>query len=171
MVILPKARYNWIHLRLQDFKTNNELLLKNHESRPTGSTPFPEANAVTNESFSGRGRGRKGGYSRGRGRGRGRGPNRGGSNSRPKWGKIEKNPRRETGGNNRHTENTCYRCGGKGHWSRTCRTPRHLVDLYQESLKSNGKGPRIEVNHVEKAENSEHEDVDIAHLDVADFLV
>jgi hypothetical protein len=22
----------------------------------------------------------------------------------------------------------------KGHWSRTCRTPRHLVELYQASL-------------------------------------
>ncbi|XP_021735734.1 uncharacterized protein LOC110702338 [Chenopodium quinoa] len=110
-VILPKALYDWLHLRLQDFKSmseynstmfritsqlklcgekitdaemlektystfnannvvlqtqysekgftkyfeliscllvdehNNELLMKNHESRPTGSTPFPEANA------------------------------------------------------------------------------------------------------------------------------
>ncbi|XP_048496473.1 uncharacterized protein LOC125495714 [Beta vulgaris subsp. vulgaris] len=108
-VILPKARYDWLHLRLQDFKSvseynstmfritsqlklcgekitdaemlektyttfhannvvlqtqyrekefkkyseliscllvaeqNNELLMKNHESRPTGSVPFPEA--------------------------------------------------------------------------------------------------------------------------------
>ena len=25
---------------------NNELLMKNHESRPTGTTPFPEVNAV-----------------------------------------------------------------------------------------------------------------------------
>ncbi|XP_021839718.2 uncharacterized protein [Spinacia oleracea] len=112
-VILPKARYDWLHLRLQDFKSvseynsvmfritsqlklcgekitdaemlektystfhannivlqtqyhekefkkyseliscllvaeqNNELLMKNHESRPTGSTPFPEANATS----------------------------------------------------------------------------------------------------------------------------
>ena len=122
MVILPKARYNWMHLRLQDFKTvseynlaifrissqlklceekiidfdmlektfstfhasnmllqrqyrekgfskysnliscllvaeqNNELLMKNHDSRPTGSAPFPEANATTYEN-SKRGRG------------------------------------------------------------------------------------------------------------------
>ena len=32
-------------------------------------------------------------------------------------------------------ENTCHRCGMKGHWSRTCRTTKHLVDLYQASLK------------------------------------
>ena len=111
-VILPKARYDWMHLRLQDFKSvseynsaifrissqlqlcgekitdedmlektfstfhasnvllqqqyrekgfrkyseliscllvakqNNELLMKNHEARPTGSAPFPEVNAT-----------------------------------------------------------------------------------------------------------------------------
>ena len=32
-------------------------------------------------------------------------------------------------------ENNCHRCGMKGHWSRTYRTPKHLVDLYQESIK------------------------------------
>nr|GEX63243.1 hypothetical protein VITISV_003809 [Tanacetum cinerariifolium] len=36
-------------------KQNNELLMKNHESRPTGSAPLPEANVVTYQS---RGRGR-----------------------------------------------------------------------------------------------------------------
>ncbi|XP_021768947.1 uncharacterized protein LOC110733239 [Chenopodium quinoa] len=62
---------------------NNELLMKNHESRPTSSTPFPEAN-VTNHneketknrvhsSSSGRGRSRGRGQWRGRGRGRGYG--------------------------------------------------------------------------------------------------
>ena len=111
-VILPKARYDWMHLRLQDFKSvseynlalfkitsqlklcgekvteedmlektfttfhasnkllqqqyrkcqfekyleliscllvveqNNELLLRNHQSRPTGSTPFPKVNGI-----------------------------------------------------------------------------------------------------------------------------
>jgi hypothetical protein len=126
-VALPNARYQWQHLRFQDFKSvseynsalfkittqlklcgqdvtendmlektfttfhasnmilqqqyrerrfskyseliscllvaekNNELLIKNHESRPTGSTAFPEVNANT-----------IGGNTRGRGRGRGR---------------------------------------------------------------------------------------------------
>ena len=26
---------------------NNELLMKNHQSRPTGSEPFPEVNAIS----------------------------------------------------------------------------------------------------------------------------
>jgi hypothetical protein len=33
----------------------------------------------------------------------------------------------------------------KGHWSRTCRTAKHLVDLYQASMKEKGK--EIEINH------------------------
>jgi len=42
---------------------NNELLMKNHQSRPTSSTPFPKANET---SFCGN----KGNHYRGRGRGR-----------------------------------------------------------------------------------------------------
>ncbi|XP_021732717.1 uncharacterized protein LOC110699533 [Chenopodium quinoa] len=105
-VILPRACYEWLNLRLQDFKStqyrekgfqkyselvscllvaeqNNELLMKNHESRPTGSTPFPEANVTTHNgketknrdhsisSGRGRGQGRDHGQWCGRGRGRG----------------------------------------------------------------------------------------------------
>ena len=44
-------------------------------------------------------------------------------------------------------EETCYRCGMEGHWSRTCRTTKHLVDLYQASLKDKGK--RVETNFVD----------------------
>ena len=41
-------------------------------------------------------------------------------------------------------KNKCYRCGMEGHSSCTCRTPKHLVDLYQDSIKEKGKG--IETN-------------------------
>ncbi|XP_019071443.1 uncharacterized protein [Solanum lycopersicum] len=37
--VLPRARYEWMHLRFQDFKTN-------HEARPTGTAPLPKANMV-----------------------------------------------------------------------------------------------------------------------------
>ncbi|XP_070013381.1 uncharacterized protein [Nicotiana sylvestris] len=61
MVILPQARYDWTHLKLQDFKSiteqHNRLLIKNHESRPTGSCPFSEVNE-TNFHQAKRGRGR-----------------------------------------------------------------------------------------------------------------
>ena len=34
----------------------------------------------------------------------------------------------------------------KGHWSRICRTAKHLVDLYQASIK--GKRTQIETNFI-----------------------
>ena len=136
-IILLKARYDWLHLRLQDFKSvsdynsalfkinsqlklcgenitdenmlektyttfhtsnvlmqqqyrehrftkyselitcllvveqNNELLLKNHQSRLTGSILLPEVNATIQVNIRGRGRGH-GYYGQGRGRGCGR---------------------------------------------------------------------------------------------------
>ena len=44
---------------------NNELLMKNHEARPTGSAPFPEVNVATYHPYNGQNRGR--GHGRGRG--------------------------------------------------------------------------------------------------------
>ena len=32
-------------------------------------------------------------------------------------------------------KDTCYRCGVERYWSRICRTPKHVVYFYQESLK------------------------------------
>nr|XP_017250847.1 PREDICTED: uncharacterized protein LOC108221484 [Daucus carota subsp. sativus] len=171
-VILPKARYDWMHLRLQDFKTN-------HESRPTGSRPFPEANAATYNYGRGRGGGR--GRSGNRGRGRGRGFARG-QGTRGRGYKIHNYPifKNDTSNPNPKLENninkdkgkgvvesTCYRCGVKGHWSRTCRTPKHLVELYQASLKDKGKN--VETNLV--CGENEHADdlLKMTYLDAADF--
>ena len=55
----------------------------------------------------------------------------------------------------------------KGHWSRTCRTPRHLVDLYQTSLKDKGKN--VEINLV--FEDKEHAEnlLKMTYLNTADF--
>ncbi|CAA7020358.1 unnamed protein product [Microthlaspi erraticum] len=204
-VILPRARYDWTHLRLQDFKSvseynsalfkitsklelcgekvtdadmlektfstfhannvvlqtqyrekgfqkysqliscllvaeqNNELLMKNHGLRPTGSAPFPEANATS--------------YDR--------------KERKPQWTRPHpwsrswwtgswlwswkrfwctpkssfKNARshqnqENKGGNKQVTQgNACYRCGGNDHWARLCRTPKHLVGLYQQAVK------------------------------------
>ncbi|KAK9682553.1 hypothetical protein RND81_10G081800 [Saponaria officinalis] len=53
---------------------NNELLMKNHESRPTGSTPLPEANVTSyNEKGNYRDHASSSGRGRGRGQWRGRG--------------------------------------------------------------------------------------------------
>ena len=120
---------------------NNELLLQNHKSRPIGFQAFPEANATFASPHSNRQR-HKNGSSRGKGRGRGGGRGRGrGDNSRNRnngpfknkksnsnKGKLS-NPQATTGQSitQRQLDNTCYRYSMTGHWSRTCRTAKHLV--------------------------------------------
>ena len=232
-VILPKARYDWMHLRLQDFKSvseynsalfkissqlklcgdnvteedmlektfttfqasnvlleqqyrerrfteysqliscllvaeqNNELLMKNHQSRPTRSEAFPEVNAISSQNH-GRGRGR------GRGRSRGRNFRQYNNYSsyqkrkapfhHQKWNNNEL--RQENGESTKKKskapQDTCYRCGMEGHWSRTCRTAKHLVDLYQASLKEKGK--KIEMNFTDS------NGMDLSYFD-NDFLI
>ncbi|KAK5846105.1 hypothetical protein PVK06_002376 [Gossypium arboreum] len=155
---------------------NNELLMKNRELRPTGSAPFPEANVSlhngqelkethhANSSVRGRGRGRE------RGRGHRYGYGRGGhfknSHSYQKWDRKNGNKEEKEKGEN--VTNVCYRCGGKGYWSRVCRTQKHLVDLYQQSIKHKGK--KVETNLVYKDGKGDFDDGNATHLEVADFL-
>ena len=245
IVILLKARYDWLHLRLQDFKSvseynsalfhissqlklcgenitdadmlektfttfhasnvllqqqyrerrftkyseliacllvaekNNELLLQNHQSRPTWFKAFPEANATFASPHNNR-QGHRNGQSRGKGRGHGGGRGRGyGDNSRncnngpfnnkksnSNKGKLP-NAQATIDQNitQRQQNNACYRCGMTGHWSRTYRTAKHLVDLYQTSIK--GKGKDIEVNFFDGNSDS---GIDFPRFDVSDFF-
>ena len=50
-----------------------------------------------------------------------------------------------------------------GHWSCTCHTAKHLVDLYQVSIKDKGKN--IEVNFLD-----DDGGVDLTHFGVSDFF-
>ncbi|GJT44516.1 hypothetical protein Tco_0953231 [Tanacetum coccineum] len=45
------------------------------------------------------------------------------------------------------------RCGSANHWSKACRTPSHLCELYQASR----KGKEKEVNHVDQFDNTNTE--------------
>ncbi|KAM3376100.1 hypothetical protein P3S68_014814 [Capsicum galapagoense] len=125
--------------------------MKNYENQPTEFAPFSEVNDV--HAFNAR-RGK--GHSPGRGRGRSRddqerNPVLGFNNSS---NKKRKNEKREAV--------TYFRCGRKGHYSRDCRALKHLVDLYQASLKKKKRNP--EANFLSK------NNVDITCLDVADFF-
>ncbi|XP_070014124.1 uncharacterized protein [Nicotiana sylvestris] len=140
---------------------NNDLLMRNHENRSTGSTPLPEVDEVySHYAKRGKGRGPICGRGHGRGRGHGQGRNFSGvnhpskKNNHYKWKGKDEKPK----ANGSETE--YYHCGGKGHWANICRVPRHLVELYQASLKNKG----LETKFV--SEN----DFDITHLDVVDFF-
>ncbi|KAK9733469.1 hypothetical protein RND81_04G069700 [Saponaria officinalis] len=120
---------------------NNEIFLKNHQSRPTGYDPFPEVNAIKYD-HKNKGldhvssRGRDGQFKR--------------SYSHQKW-EQNNGPRDK---DKRNADNFCNRCGCKGNWSRTCRTRKHFVDLYQQCLKDKCE-KKIEANFT--AENDKIE--------------
>ncbi|XP_048421229.1 uncharacterized protein LOC125468816 [Pyrus x bretschneideri] len=136
---------------------NNELLMKNHQSWLTGYAPFPEVNAASLEknTTSSRGNNYKRGHGHKRGRWNGKGKNHGVqlNNQVPRHntGPSFKNANRQKGkahmNTPRHPEGVCHRCGGNGHWACTCRTPKHLVDLYQAFLKKKG----VETNFLDQA--------------------
>ncbi|CAM8929947.1 unnamed protein product [Rhodiola kirilowii] len=145
---------------------NNELLIKNHQSRPTGSRTFSEVHfANSNESrpmnyFQGQGQGRGRGRGQGRGRSFGQGHSRGGYSNNPphkianyhqrrqqnEWNHENSHKRGGGPSSSKSPETTCFRCGCKGHWFKTCRTLEHLCKLYQESVKGKGK----EVNFIDQ---------------------
>ena len=70
----------------------------------------------------------------------------------------------------------CYQCGMKGHLSRTCRTTKHLVNLYQASMK--GKDKQIETNFIDEEDTMDPDDpffdddgaVPLKHFDVSFFF-
>ncbi|XP_021833792.1 uncharacterized protein LOC110773578 [Prunus avium] len=193
-VTLPRARYEWTHLRFQDFKTVKYLELVSclllaeqrafiEKSPISPNRPLPEIHAASREvnATSSRGSIRK----RGRGGKRGRwqgsrkdcGAHPYGLGPRNNPSMNGKNAPRNKGKTQasyvpRNNESACYRCGAKRHWMRTCRTPKHLADLYQTSLKNK----KVETNYVApdppaidgSSEISRR--LDKTHLDVSDFV-
>ena len=55
-----------------------------------------------------------------------------GNSKKFKKNKMHKSKKTLSGGEYGKQDQDCYRCGMRGHWSRICRTPKHIVDLYQE---------------------------------------
>ncbi|XP_048605316.1 uncharacterized protein LOC106363764 [Brassica napus] len=181
MVLLPKARHDWMHLRFMDFKSvdeynsalfkivsilrlcgeevsdaNNELLMKNSGARPAGTAPLPEAHDIEKkdpkETYYAQDNRKPYGHSRGGYRGRRRDNHngrdnystgrRGNHNNRGRgsnYGRGRGSYGRGRGGISKPSHTTkslCHRCGMDNHWAKNCRTPKHLCELYQESIKN-----------------------------------
>jgi hypothetical protein len=77
-------------------------------------------------------------------------------------GKYEK---KKNSTSSKKFESSYYICGMTNHWSHTCRTPKHLVELYQASIKKNEK--EVEINFIENKSSGLFMDT---HLDVSDFF-
>ncbi|XP_051137870.1 uncharacterized protein LOC127256081 [Andrographis paniculata] len=162
---------------------NNKLLLKNHESRPTGANPFPEANAIhLANPVCGCGQVRNQRIDRDRNQNRGRGRtkiyNHNNYQNRPRYVPNrrynDKRPyipqQRLNTGRNRNNDDECTRCGIKGHWAHVCCIVSHLAELYRASKEKQGR-VAAETNHA--AHNDTFDDVmseNITHLDADNLL-
>ena len=167
------TKYSQLLTALLVAEKNSELLLKNHEIRPTGSAPHPEINNVSsntprdmnqashNSYGYNKSRGnRRGGQNNWRG-GRGRGRN-GRGRGRGYFGQTRGHEMKRYSGNNQNHyrgqnnsgkdykyepgSSTCYRCGDRGHFAKVCHSSQQRVDRYKASLK--GKNI-VETNVVE----------------------
>ncbi|XP_051121624.1 uncharacterized protein LOC127245022 [Andrographis paniculata] len=141
-------------------KQNNELLLKNHASRPTGSTLFPEANAVQSANP---GRRNNKGQRDGRGQRRDRPQPRRNNGKRPykplKWQNDEQKRNYEDKSSVK----------GKNTSADINLSEQNNDDAYDDVLKNTS----ADVNLVEQNNDDTYDDVlnsDLMHLDTADFL-
>jgi hypothetical protein len=116
-----------VHDLLQAEK-HDELTFRNHHQHSVGSAPLPEVhhNVKGNE--------------------KGDGSN----NHHKKFGKFkkvkcnDKNMKNKAKGQGKGKGKafTCHKCGGPNNFARKCRTPKHLVELYQKSLKESNNNKR-----------------------------
>jgi hypothetical protein len=99
---------------------HDKLTLRNHHQYSIGSAPLPEVHhsVMGNEKVDGS------------------------INHKKKFDKFKKDKRNGKNKKNRAKGQgkgkdkafTCHKCGGPNHFAKTCRTLKHLVELYQRSL-------------------------------------
>jgi hypothetical protein len=121
-----------IHDLLQAEKYD-DLILRNHQQRSIGSAPLSKVhyNVKSNEKCDGS------------------------KNQYKKFGKFkkgkhnDKNMKNMAKGQGKGTVKafTCHNCGGPNHIARKCQTPKHLVELYQKSLKESNNNKKLYEAH------------------------
>jgi hypothetical protein len=112
---------------------HDELTLRNHHQRSVGSALLPEVhyNVKGNEKCDGP------------------------KNPQKKFGKFKEGKRNDKNMNNRvkcqgkgkGKAFTCHKYGGPNHFAKKCRTPKHLVELYQKSLNESNNNKRSYEDH------------------------
>ncbi|XP_013614905.1 PREDICTED: uncharacterized protein LOC106321133 [Brassica oleracea var. oleracea] len=187
-VIFPKAKHEWIHLRFHDYKIVSEFnsamfgitsrmmlcgeKISDYDMIEKTLSTFHLENVIMQQHYDnrkGQGRGRGGNRYHGRGRGRGRRLRPYDERDNKNFHENERNEKDRD--DKKQTGKVCYRCGMKGHWVRSFRTPKHLADLYRESQKGKEKG-RGETNFISDEPGPFFHGLnDDTHLDISDFLV
>jgi hypothetical protein len=114
------TKYSELIYTLLQAEKHDELLMKNHNARPTGAMPIPEAHA--NAHFTNKFGNRKRNFRKFKGKGH-----------------FKKNDQNDN-------SQVCQRCGCANHRTNKCRIPKHLVDLY---MKYGGKGKQVHGNKAE----------------------
>ena len=125
-----------IHVLLQAEK-HDELLLKNSNQRPVGAAPLPEvhANFQKNTKFNGSFKGQNKNFK--------------GKSNHNKKNKPQNSDKGKGITKNKFDKTKlCQKCGCYKHVTKKCRTPRHLVNLYLQSVRRNRptQGARYEAH-------------------------
>jgi hypothetical protein len=121
-----------VHDLLQAEK-QDKLTLRNHHQCFVGSAPLPEIHYNV------------------KGSEKGDGP----ENPQKKFAKFKKGKRigrnmknrAKSQGKGKGKAFTCHKCGGQNHFASKCRTPKHLVELYQKSIKESNNNKRSYETH------------------------
>ncbi|KAL6601435.1 hypothetical protein ACP70R_044655 [Stipagrostis hirtigluma subsp. patula] len=107
---------------MQQDQGEDETIMQNHLSRPTGTVATPEANATSfknKKDIKGKGSQKDS---------NGMAPE--ANNFKKKeWKSKKKTPQGPKYG---EQAPECYRCGMRGHWSRICKTPKHIVEMLMD---------------------------------------
>ncbi|XP_070664601.1 uncharacterized protein [Malus domestica] len=115
----------------------NQLLMNNHQARPTRATIVPEAHYSTNQHPTRQKRRDRGGQKPSQKGQHSQGPSKGGNKAKKRLNLAPKAPNFKNKGKAPKTMNDdmSYRCGSKDHWSRVCRAPKKVVDEYHSRRK------------------------------------